>query len=778
MSRRRGIRFPLGLNRWRVSTSRLCNRLPLWSILVHISAVYTASGAEEMKAFLARLNERKVIRATGVYAVSGYAIFQIANNMLPALNLPSWTVTLVAVLFLLGFPIVMLLAYALDWTPEGLKRAPPADGSTASSPKEEGSVAPARLGWLNWTLLGATVAVLIAFTGYYVGGLSSDSASRAVAAASERSIAVLPFVNFSDAADTEYFADGLTEELINGLAQIPDLKVAGRTSSFYFKDRNEDLREIGRALGVSHVLEGSVRRSADNLRITAQLIKVVDGFHLWSQTFDSRLDDAFVIQTQIARAVADHLQASLLLDDEQAAGIAARNPKAYQLELIARSRLRKQERRELEIARGLYLELLELEPENAIAYVGLAEATITLAQSHLALDFDEARQQSESAIETALALDPDSSEAWRVRGLIDRVLNIRSGQQRFADSALAALQRAVELDPRNADALALLAAQFLTRGQNEQAIAVIRRSLEIDPLSRFAQQQLGTALDRQGRFGEAQRQYESLIELYPDFTNARIALGASFMAQGKLDEAVRLLDDEALIRLDPLAGFMLANSYANLGMVREMTATLEGIREPRVAAALARAVLQLRLKRYSSLQQLAEQELRETNDPIWRSMGLLRAVLEADTEEVGAALSALELDPLDAAASAERSSPMDVLLAAEALRMIGQSERANRMVEDLLKEFDTAEGEYVPNDVLWNRTLALGALGRVEESLDALEIAIAQGFRTPIDFEYFLGLEDYPFTRKVTQDPRYEGLVARIEEENRRMRQNLSAAPR
>lgn len=731
-----------------------------------------------MKAFLAQLKERKVIRATGFYAVSGYAVFQIANNIFPALNLPNWTVTLVAVAFLLGFPIVMLLAYVLEWTPVGLRRTPAGEASTTPASPNEGSASPARLGWFNWALLAATAAVLVAFAGYHIAELIPSSSGRAAAAASEKSIAVLPFVNFSDAAETEYFADGLTEELINGLAQLADLKVAGRTSSFYFKGRNQDLREIGRALGVSYVLEGSVRRSADNLRITAQLIKVADGFHLWSQTFDSRLVDAFVIQSQIARAVADHLQASLLLQGERTTGAKLRDPKAYQLELIARSRLRKQERRELEIARGLYKELIEFEPGNAIAHAGLAEATITLAQSHLALDFDDAREESDSAIQTALDLDPNSSEVWRVRGLIHRVLSIRSGQQRYADSALAALQRSVDLDARNADALALLATQLLTRGQNEQAIAVVRRSLEIDPLSRFAQQLLGTALDRQGRFGEAQRQYESLIDLYPDFTNAKVALGTSLMAQGKLDEAVRLLDDAELIRADPLAGFMLANCYANLGLTPEMTATLESIREPRVAAALAEAVLLLHSNRHSALQRLAEQELRETNDPIWRSVELLRAVLEGDTAEVGAALSALELDPLGDAATADRSSAMDALLAAEAFRLVGQPDRANRIVEDLLERFETAPGEYVPNEVLWNRAMAFASLGRVEESLDALELAVENGFRMRIDFEYFLALEDYPFTKGITRLPRYALLVSRIEEENGRMRENLLASRR
>jgi TolB-like protein/Tfp pilus assembly protein PilF len=721
-----------------------------------------------MQSLLARLKERNVIRVAGVYAVSGYAVFQIANSLLPALTLPRWIVTVVAVLFLLGFPVAILLAYAYEWTSEGLRRTPA--GSTSNKR--------IRLGWFDWTLLTVCAAVLLIAAAHLLTGaatvartdtsIGGQIAAQSEAAAPPKSIAVLPFVSFGDIADTEYFADGLTEELINSLAQLPDLKVAGRTSSFYFKNRNEDLREIGRRLGVAHVLEGSVRRSAQNLRVTVQLIEVADGFHLWSETYDRRMSDALAIQTQIARVVAQTLQARLLGDAITATGD-ARDPRAYQIELVARSRLRKQEMRELEAARALFRELIELEPRNAGAHAGFAEATMSLAQGHLALEFEQARRESEAALDTALELDPRSSEVWRVRGYVFRVLAIRTGEQRHADAALAALRRAAELDPRNADALALLASQLLVRGQYEQATAMLVRSLEIDPLSRLGQQLLGTALDRQGRFGEARRQYDSLIELYPEFTNARVALGQSLMAQGRFDEAVRVLDDEALIGADPLAGLMLANCYANLDMTLQMREVLDRIREPRPAAALARAVLLLRAEQLGALLELADHELAETNDPIWRVVKLLHAVLSDDAEAASAALAQLTAEKGDV----ERSSAMDTMLVAHALRLNGETAQADRSLEALLGALATATTEYVPADVRWTRGLVLGSLGRTDNAISEMTQAVEQGFRMLIDFDYFLEPDRYPFLRDVAADPRFRLLASRVKSDVQRMRDEM-----
>lgn len=724
-------------------------------------------GRVVLKAFLERLKQRKVIRATGVYAVSGYAVFQVLSNLLPALAAPPWAVTLIAVLFLLGFPLSMLLAYVFDWTPEGLRLAPPDSQAT-----------PAKLGWFDWTLLATTVAVLvIAAAGFVIESRNANVATEPATAAPAKSIAVLPFVNFGAAGDIDYFADGLTEELINSLAQLSDLKVAARTSSFYFKGRNEDLREIGRKLGVANVLEGSVRRAGDNLRVTAQLIQVSDGFHLWSQTFDSGMDDALTVQQQIASSVAETLK-TRLLTDPPASGAATRDARAYQLELVARSHLRRDELRELETARALYRELLDIEPDNANAHAGLAEATISLAQNHLALDFDEARRESEEAIDTALMLAPYASDAWRVRGLIYRVIAIRSGLQESSDLAEEALRRAVELDPKNADALAMLGIQLLGDGRSEQAIALLRRALEIDPLSRRTQQLLGTALADQGRFGEARRQYESLIELYPDYTYAPIALAYMLIEQGKLDEAVGTLNDPELTAADPEAALQLAHCYANLGMQREVTATLEAIREPPTAAAVAHGARLLLAREWTALRELAEREYAATQDPIWLTARLLEAVLTRDAANATVALESLGPQLIDTGTEVARSVAMERLLAAQALRLTGRTGEAQRIEVALLDQYSTAPGEYTSTDTLWMRALTHAALGHRDAAIAELARATDQGFRTLIDFEYFVRLEDYPFMQDVVADPRYLELAARIEVDNARMREGVVAAGR
>jgi TolB-like protein/cytochrome c-type biogenesis protein CcmH/NrfG len=501
--------------------------------------------------FFGELKRCNVLRVAGVYVVSGWALFQIVNTLFPVLNLPKWSVTLVAVLFLIGLPIVVIIAYAFESTPEGMRRTPAADG-TASMPA---------LGWFDWTLFGACLVIIgLAVAQFAMNGqVRLSSSSGPADAAPDASVAVLPFVNFSSSSDGEYFADGLTEELINSLAQLPDLKVAGRTSTFYFKGRNEDLREIGRKLGVAHVLEGSVRSAGDRLRITAQLIKVEDGFHQWSETYDRPMSDVLVIQTQIADAVADVLKARILGPGTGDATKPARDPRAYQLELIAQGQLRKHELEEMQKARASYDALLKLEPDNPRALAGYADATIFLAQDFLVLDFDTARQESEAAIDRALKIDPQSAQAWRVKGVIDHIVAIRSSEQRYEDLSLAALRKAVEIDPNDSESLEMLANGLNAAGQPAQATALLQRALSIDPLSRIAQTLLGVALEGEGRLTEARRQYESLIDLYPDFTTAKISLAQLLRSQGKLDEAVILLDDDKLIRTDPISGLLLAN---------------------------------------------------------------------------------------------------------------------------------------------------------------------------------------------------------------------------
>ena len=264
----------------------------------------------------AELKRRNVFRVGVAYAVVAWLLVQVADLLFPAFGAPDWALRIFVVVLGLGLPVALLFAWVFELTPEGVKREKDLDRS-ATTARSTGRK-------LNFVIIGALVLAL----GYFIwerqariepmqpGAQPSPETSATVVApgASKRSIAVLPFVNMSADPENEYFADGLSEELLNQLAQIPDLQVAGRTSSFSFKGKNEDLRAIGETLDVANLLEGSVRRQGDKVRVTAQLIRVDDGFHLWSNSYDRTMDDVFVIQDDIASNVASALK--IVLDEE------------------------------------------------------------------------------------------------------------------------------------------------------------------------------------------------------------------------------------------------------------------------------------------------------------------------------------------------------------------------------------------------------------------------------------------------------------------------------
>jgi TolB-like protein len=239
--------------------------------------------------FFSELKRRNVYKVVIAYAVIAWLLMQIATQVFPFLEIPNWAIRLVIMLLVLGFPIALIIAWAFELTPEGLKRTEAADREPAKPPRHKV--------WIYVVIIAAALSVGLFFVGRYTGPKRAIMSSLP-----EKSIAVLPFVNMSSDRENEYFVDGLTEEILSRIAQINELKVPGRTSCFAFKDKNADLRQVGVSLGVAHVLEGSVRKSGDRLRITAQLVRTLDGYHLWSQSFDRKLDDVFAIQEEIARS--------------------------------------------------------------------------------------------------------------------------------------------------------------------------------------------------------------------------------------------------------------------------------------------------------------------------------------------------------------------------------------------------------------------------------------------------------------------------------------------
>src|SRR2546430_5172545 len=254
--------------------------------------------------FFAELKRRNVYKVAVAYAIVGWLVVQIATQVFPFLEIPNWIVRLVIVLVAIGFPIALVIAWAFELTPEGLKRTEVADAAIAPRSSHRA--------WIYVVVIGGILSIGVFFLGRYTAGNATPRHSEAATATPQKSIAVLPLLNESGDPHDEYFSDGLSEELIAALAQINGLKVIGRSSSFRFKDRHEEPKAIGEKLGVSTLLEGTVRKQDDRVRIVAELINAADGIELWTRTFDRELKDIFAVQEEIARAVAESLKVTLL----------------------------------------------------------------------------------------------------------------------------------------------------------------------------------------------------------------------------------------------------------------------------------------------------------------------------------------------------------------------------------------------------------------------------------------------------------------------------------
>jgi TolB-like protein len=515
----------------------------------------TTSGYQR---FFAELKRRRVFRVMAVYGAVAFVVLQVADIALPGLGLPEWTITFILALALLGFPLVIVLAWAFESTPEGIRR------TEEAAPDELRAIiaAPASQRW------PAGVAALIGATAllagvWYMGrqsapAVSADVATGPVAA----SIAVLPFVNMSDDASNEYFSDGISEELLNLLAKIPELQVAARTSSFSFKDQNLEISEIANRLHVAHVLEGSVRKAGNDVRITAQLIRADDGFHMWSETWDRTLDDIFAIQDEIAADVVEQLQITLL---GAAPTGAETDPEAYALLLQARHLRRQFTAESLERSNGLYQQALEIEPEYAAGWTGLAFNYVI--QSNVGMrPLDEGFRLAREAANKALATDPGYAQAYGVLG------RIASNHDNDLAAAARHIGRALELDPTNPDILTIAAGLFSSLGRLDESVPLLKYAVAHDPVSTTAHFLLGSSYLRAGRLDEAIESYRTILSLLPGggiITN--FALGTALLFQGEPDEALQAIQ----LEIDPgWRRIGLPMAYHALGQAEESDAAL------------------------------------------------------------------------------------------------------------------------------------------------------------------------------------------------------------
>jgi len=533
--------------------------------------------------FFSELKRRNVIRFAGLYLVGSWLLTQVASTVLPMFGAPDWLPRSIVVLLAIGFVPALIFSWVFELTPQGLKR----DEDVAP----EQSIAPQTARRMDRMI----IAVLVLALGYFAIDkfvlaprreatlVAATSQSHAAlepnptpTAANAKSIAVLPFDNLSHEQDNAYFTEGVQDEILTRLAKVADLKVISRTSTQKYKSAPDNLRAIAQQLGVANVLEGSVQKSQDQVRVNVQLINALTDAHLWADTYDRKLTDIFAVESDIARTIADTLQAKLTGSEKRA--MAARpteNQEAYQLYLKGRFFWNKRTATDLRKSIDYFQQAIAKDPNYALAYAGTAQAWLLLPGYGGGRPSD-CFPEADAAAKKALSLDDSSADAHAALAMVRELY--------YFDlvGAIAECERAIELDPNNATAHHWFANHPLAAaGQTERQIAEMKRALELDPLSLIINTNLGEAYVYARRYGDAIAQFRKTVEMDAGFYFAHYMLGSALELKGQLPEAMAEYQKASALNDDPFPKGLLGHLYGKVGRKDEALQILSQLRQAR-----------------------------------------------------------------------------------------------------------------------------------------------------------------------------------------------------
>src|SRR5947199_1328447 len=462
----------------------------------------------ERPSFFAELRRRNVYKVAVAYAIAGWLLVQVATQVFPFLEIPNWVVRLVIALVVIGFPIALVIAWAFEITPQGIERTEVADTMQAAAGQKKHA-------WIYVALVGAVLSIGLFFLGRY----GFRNASPLSSELPQKSIAVLPFDNLSEEKGNAYFAEGIQDEILTRLAKVADLKVISRTSTQHFKSAPDNLPQIAKQLGVMHILEGSVQKANDQVRVNVQLINALTDAHLWADTFDRKLTDIFSVESDIAKTIADALQAKLTGSEKQMmAAQPTSNTEAYELYHKGKSLWEKRSGDNIPKAIAYYEQAIARDPNYALAYTGLAKAYILLP-FYAGADRLDAFSKAKDAALKALRLDSNLAEAHLALGkvLFFSEIDLAGANREY--------KRAIELKPNDAAAHHWFGNDTLSAlGRSEEAIAEVRRAVELDPLSPVINADLGTTFFYAHRYDDSARQLRKTLEIDPTFFYAHFNL--------------------------------------------------------------------------------------------------------------------------------------------------------------------------------------------------------------------------------------------------------------
>jgi len=509
----------------------LANRLPIAGLAVDQQIPIMSSS------FFSELRRRNVYKVAAAYAVVGWLLVQIATQTFPFFDIPNWAIRLVILFVVIGFPVALIIAWAFELTPEGrIERA------------ESTTPAPKRRGWIYVVGVAGVLSIAIFFLGRLSArrAASTEEARPSVPSLPTKSIAVLPFENRSEDKANAFFADGIQDEILTRLAKIADLKVISRTSTQRYKSSPENLAEIAKQLGVEHVLEGSVQKSGDQVRVTVQLIRGATDSHVWAETYDRKLTDIFAVESEIAGTIARSLQAKLTPHEQKAvAAKPTENPAAYEEYLHGQAILNR-----ATFLPGDHDEMIkhfsravELDPKFALGWSFLSVAH---SRKYALLDRSPSRAaQAKEALDRAFSLEPDLGEAWFADGVYRyRVL-------REFDQAFEAFQKARDRAANRALAIEYSSLVKRRQGKWDEALQLHAESLELDPRNPLLLSEVAQTYSALRRFDEAQALLDRALVIEPGNAQLLAWKARNFLATGDSAAAGRLLKDIHIDGSDP-----------------------------------------------------------------------------------------------------------------------------------------------------------------------------------------------------------------------------------
>ena len=471
---------------------------------------------------LSELRRRNVFRVASGYAVFGWLLIEIADTIFPYLNMPEWTVTLVIVLLLAGLPLVLIVSWIFDLTPDGLVRT-----AEVSADSDQQVIRGRELDFI-------IIVVLMLLLGLLLWDKFNPQRSPFSALAATPSIAILPFADLSEQSDQAYFADGLSEEILNLLAHIDALQVTARTSSFAVRDKGMTVPEIGAMLGVSYLLEGTVRKAGDQLRISTKLISAKDGFDVWTASFDRTMSEVFAIQDEIAMNVVDALKLKLL-DDVPA--VRTTKAEAYQLFLQGRKLAAERNEESLRNAQQLLQQTLGIDSSYVPALIELSDVYVNQANVSM-LSFDDAFARARNLLEQAISIDPDYGPAHAQLG------RIRLYYDWNLAAADAAIQKALKLDSGDARIINNAATLASNRGRLQEALDLYQRAIKLDPIRHNLYINLALTHYKLQQLDAALSAVDKALALSPDAYGVHFAKCRILLARGDAVAALSQASEE------------------------------------------------------------------------------------------------------------------------------------------------------------------------------------------------------------------------------------------